>query len=194
MEFIRGSFEQLAGTCTRDDVTMAGPRFLKNYTDIDNTGISLSNRGIVKNALGLNRIDGASLDRFLCSMDVEAISGRCIALKKSVFDKLGGFDDSLSNLYKGVDFSIKSSNEIPQGNIVIDPTVEVRILDIANDDSIQTDKENEALIRKWPYISDISVSSYNCNLDMYKPIDLLNYSSYEIFIFKVKRKLKRIFA
>ena len=188
-EFIKGSFDQLIGTCTRSDVIAAGPRFLKNFTDIDNVGISLSNRGIVKNALGLNRIDGASLDRFLCSMDVEAISGKCIAIKKSTFDRFGGFDDTLNNLYKGIDFSIKCSKEEADCNIVVDPTIEVRIID---EKSTADDNNDAALIQKWPFIHDIRHASYNCNLDMYKPYDVINYSSAELFMVKVKRKLKRM--
>ena len=122
-------------------------------------------------------------------MDVEAISGKCIAIKKSTFDRFGGFDDTLNNLYKGIDFSIKCSKEEAGCNLVVDPTIEVRIID---EKSTADDNNDAALIQKWPFIHDIRHASYNCNLDMYKPYDVLNYSSSEIFVIKVKRKLKRM--
>ena len=187
VEFVKGTFEQLIGTCTRDDVIAAGPRFLLNDTDIDNVGISISNRGIVKNGLGLNKIDGTSLDRFLCSMDVESISGKCIAIKKELLNKFDGFDSNFSNLYKGIELSIRCFNSLPDCNIVVDPTIEVKV---KRRDDLLLDENNALLISKWDYIKDIKHSSYNPNLDMYKTYDVINYEPSEIIKYKVKRKGK----
>ncbi len=188
IELIKGSFDQLIGTCTRDDVIASGPRFLLNETDLDNVGINLSNRGIVKNGLGLNKIDGASLDRFLCSMDVDAISGKCMAMKKETFENSGGFDTNFSNLYKGIDLSIYYSNKMPSHNIVVDPTIEAKITGTEPED---IDIYNNKLISKWNYIKDIRYCSYNPNLNMYKTYDVINYSNYAIIMQKIKRRLKK---
>ncbi len=169
-ELTKGSFEQLIGACTRRDVIAAGPRFLADDVFIDNVGISLSDKGIVKNGQGLNKTDGSSLDRFLCSMDVEAISGKCMAIRKDILERFDGFDNNFSNLYKGIDLSIRCQDKMPGHNIVADPTVEVKVRD---HDNALTEKNDSLLIAKWDYIKDINYCSYNLNLDMYKSYDVI---------------------
>lgn len=192
IEFTAGSWTELVATCIRDDVIAAGPRFLLNKTDIDNVGLSLSNKGIVKNGLGLNKIDGASLDRFLCSMDVDCISGKCIAIRRDMWNKSSGFDTKFTSLYQGVDFCLTMKKENPSGNVVVDPTVSVVINGASSDKSAtgSSASEDALLMSKWNFISKINASTYNPNLNMYKTYDVINYSDVEVLAGKAKRKTK----
>ncbi len=196
VEITAGSWTDLVATCIRDDVIAAGPRFLLNETDIDNVGLALCNKGIVKNGLGLNKIDGASLDRFLCSMDVDAISGKCVAIRRDMWNKSSGFDTKFDSLYQGVDLCLMMKQENPTGNVVVDPTVSAITNSPTSGDSNSalggSSSEDALLMSKWNFISKIDTSTYNPNLDMYKTYDVINYSDLEVFAGKAKRKTKGV--
>ncbi len=170
VEFLHADWMQIVGTCSRDDVLACGPRFLASHDIVDNVGIMLNENNIVKNACGMDKTDGASLDRFLCSMDVEALSGKCIAIRKDIYEKIGGFDRELSDFYNGIDFSIKAKRLDEKGNLVVDPTVEV--LDNCVYDTTDV-SEYDCLKSKWTYLNEIRVSSYNPNLDRFKEYDVI---------------------
>jgi GT2 family glycosyltransferase len=80
------------------DVAMAGPKIVHPAGDIQTTGIRLWHGG--GSAGGEERKDEHPTE------DVDGVTGACMAIRRSVFEALGGFDTEFRNGYDDVDLCL----------------------------------------------------------------------------------------
>ena len=64
-------------------------------------------RVAVHAGLGLAGNDYGYLDRIGMVQDVNAVTGACLLMKKTLFDDIGGFDEKLEVAYNDVDLCLK---------------------------------------------------------------------------------------
>ena len=97
-----GTTDWLANLLTAfndDDVVMAGPRIVHPNGSLQTSGIRTWH--------GNGNAGGEEIKQDLPTRDVDGVTGACMAMRKNVFDKFGGFDCSFVNGYEDVDMCLQ---------------------------------------------------------------------------------------
>jgi GT2 family glycosyltransferase len=99
--------EWLAGHAQRPEIGAAGPQLLYPRGTVQHAGLAL---GIMDGAGHPFRgTFGSAYWPWLdCTRNVAAVTGACLAIRKSVFDHLGGFDSAFPRNYNDVDLCLRA--------------------------------------------------------------------------------------
>ncbi len=100
--------EELLGYCTHDSVGAVGARLYYDDDTIQHAGVIIGFNGIAGHAfIGQPRSANGYCSRIICAQDMSAVTAACMMVKKSVFDAVGGLDESLAVAFNDIDLCMK---------------------------------------------------------------------------------------
>lgn len=94
----------------RPEVAVVGPKLVRADGRVASAGMVLGVNGVASHAFAGERLDAPGhLYRLQLDQDYSAVSGSCMMVRKSVFEELGGLDESIAaDLYEDVDFCLRA--------------------------------------------------------------------------------------
>jgi GT2 family glycosyltransferase len=76
---------------------------------IQHFGVVLGVGGVAEHlGKGLGRYDGGHMGRLFMKINVMAVTGACLMMRRNVFDELGGLNEKLKVAYNDVDLCMKA--------------------------------------------------------------------------------------
>jgi GT2 family glycosyltransferase len=107
-----GWLSALVAHALREDVGAVGARLLYADRRLQHCGIVVGLNGAAGHPLvGLDEGEPGYLDMATATRECSAVTGACLATRKTVFDRLGGFDETLGVDLNDVDFCLRAWNE-----------------------------------------------------------------------------------
>jgi GT2 family glycosyltransferase len=107
-----GWLSALVAHALREDVGAVGARLLYADRRLQHCGIVVGLNGAAGHPLvGLDESEPGYLDMATATRECSAVTGACLATRKTVFDRLGGFDETLGVDLNDVDFCLRAWNE-----------------------------------------------------------------------------------
>ena len=110
-----GWLEHMLGLAAREDVGVVGAMLLYPDRRVQHAGVILGLRGLAGHyGLGLAAYDeqgrrvAGYLNALSASREVAAVTGACLLIRSELFDRLGGFDESLAVGYGDVDLCLRA--------------------------------------------------------------------------------------
>jgi GT2 family glycosyltransferase len=85
----------MVGFCQQKEIGAVGAKLLYRNGTIQNAGLVLGLKGVTRLSFSVG------------TRNFSAVSGACMMVRKSVFEQVGGFDESLSAAYSDIDFCLK---------------------------------------------------------------------------------------
>ena len=103
-----GALGQLVGTAMQEGVGIAGARLLYPDHRVQHGGIGLGIGGIAGHLFtDLEENDPGSGYRALSTVNYSAVTAACLLVKKSLYETVGGMEESLAVAFNDVDFCLK---------------------------------------------------------------------------------------
>ena len=101
-------FESMIGYIERDEVGMVGARLLFADDTVQHAGVLTGAGGLADHMFkGLKDSKPGYMCRSVTTMDVSAVTAACMLVKRSVYEEVGGLDESLAEAFNDVDFCMK---------------------------------------------------------------------------------------
>lgn len=164
--------EELVGQTGRDEVGAVGLRILKPDHTIWHAGTILGVAGIASNAFqGISEWDLGHMGRAQLAQSYSAVSGKCLATRKSIFRAVCSQSTApLNESFWDVDFCLRTKFELGLRNVWT-PFASVVLHDSPDDASLIEARSGPFRIRedevdmrqRWSHIID-NDPSYNSNL------------------------------
>lgn len=103
---------EMLGTCQRKEVGIVGAKLYYPDHTVQHAGIVVgiggNARGIGQNMFaGLPGDRGGYLHKASLTMDYSAVTAACLMVKRSVYERVGGFEERLEVAFNDVDFCLK---------------------------------------------------------------------------------------
>ncbi len=164
--------EEMLGYCMREDVGIVGARLYYDDDTIQHAGVVIGFGGIAGHAfVQQKRGFTGYCHRIICAQDYSAVTAACMMVKKSVFDKAGGFTEELKVAFNDVDFCMKVRS---LGKLVVyNPYAELyhyesksRGLEDTPEKIARFNSEIETFEKRWPEILRDGDPYYNPNLTL----------------------------
>jgi len=100
--------EELLGYCMRDDVGAAGARLYYEDGSIQHAGVIIGLGGVAAHAfVDTHPEDAGYANRIVMAQDLSAVTAACMMVKRTVFERVGGFDTSYAVAFNDVDLCLK---------------------------------------------------------------------------------------
>lgn len=164
---------ELMGFCMREDVGAVGARLYYGDDTIQHAGVIVGWGGIAGHAfVNQSRGETGYQHRIICQQDYSAETAACLMVKKSVFDRIGGFSEDLAVAFNDIDLCMKIRRA---GYLIVyNPYCELhhyesksRGLDQGNPEKVRRFQNEMAIFqKKWPEILRDGDPYYNPNLSM----------------------------
>jgi GT2 family glycosyltransferase len=101
--------EELLMHAQRKEVGAVGAKLYYNDDTIQHYGVVLGVGGVAEHlGKGLGRYDGGHMGRLFMILNVTAVTGACLMMRRSLFDKLEGLNEELAVAYNDVDLCMKA--------------------------------------------------------------------------------------
>ena len=101
--------ERMLGYCQREGTAVAGAKLLYPDDKVQHAGIVIGMGGFAGHVLtGSDREEPGYLRRLITAMDVSAVTGACMMIKRSIYEKLGGLDENYAVALNDVDFCLRA--------------------------------------------------------------------------------------
>lgn len=101
--------EEMLGNCQREEVGIVGAKLYYPDDTIQHAGTIIGIGGIAGHAfLNMPRSRTGYLHKASLQMDLSAVTAACMMMKKSVFEKLGGFEEKLAVAFNDVDLCLRT--------------------------------------------------------------------------------------
>lgn len=105
---------ELLGVAQREEIGIVGPKVLYKENVIRDAGllVGVGEDGIAGNSF--YQMDGENfgyMGNLYYTHNVSAVTDTCMVIKKSLFETVGGFDETLPEWYAGIDISFKVREE-----------------------------------------------------------------------------------
>ena len=101
-------FEGMLGYCMRDDVGAVGVKLLYSDDTIQHAGVLLGAGGLATHSFkGKADTDPCYMCRAITDQDVSAVTAACLMVKRSVYEEVGGLDETFEVAFNDVDFCLK---------------------------------------------------------------------------------------
>lgn len=164
--------EELVGYCMHDNVGAVGARLYYEDDTIQHAGVIVGFGGIAGHAfIGLPRSANGYFSRIICAQDLSAVTAACMMVKRSVFEEVGGLDESLKVAFNDIDFCMKIREK---GYLIVyNPYAELyhyesksRGLEDTKEKVERFNGEIAKFAHKWPEILKNGDPYYNPNLSM----------------------------
>lgn len=166
------SIERMLGYCMRDDVGAVGAKLFYPDGHIQHAGVTIGVRSVAgHNFLDFDPNDPGYFSRAVMAQDLSAVTAACILIKKEVFDKVGGFDESLAVAFNDIDLCLK----IRKNNylIVYEPNAQMIHYESksrGNDDTLEKyerfKQEKHLFLDRWSSVLEQGDEYYNPNLTL----------------------------
>lgn len=163
--------EELLYPCMRSDVGIVGARLYYGNDTIQHAGVVIGFGGVAGHRfVGLKRSDMGYMYRVWVAQDMLAVTAACMMVKRSVFEKLGGFYEGLAVAYNDVDFCLRAGKET--GLLVMyNPYAEFyhyesrsRGLDVKDEKKFERLKKESAIFtERWSQLLKDGDPTYNPN-------------------------------
>ena len=102
------TIKEMMDVCMRDDVGSVGTRLYDSKGIMRHAGIVIDNEKKPRYLFaGMNSNDPGYYHRMSSTIDVTAISMRCILTKRDVYEAVSGFDQEMSDEYAQIDYGLK---------------------------------------------------------------------------------------
>lgn len=172
-EIINGTcLEELVGYCMHDNVGAVGARLYYEDDTIQHAGVIVGFGGIAGHAfIGLPRSANGYFSRIVCAQDMSAVTAACMMVKRSVFEEVGGLDESFKVAFNDIDFCMKIREK---GYLIVyNPYAELyhyesksRGLEDTKEKIERFNGEIARFAQKWPEILKNGDPYYNPNLSI----------------------------
>lgn len=101
--------ERLLGYCQREGTAVAGAKLLYPDGKVQHAGVVVGLGGFAGHVLtGSDREDAGYLRRLITAMEVSAVTGACMMVKRSVYEELGGLDEEFAVALNDTDFCLRA--------------------------------------------------------------------------------------
>ncbi|MBR6322117.1 MAG: glycosyltransferase family 2 protein [Lachnospiraceae bacterium] len=101
-------FEGMLGYCMRSEVGAVGVKLLYADDTIQHAGVLLGAGGLATHSFkGKADSDPCYMCRAITDQDVSAVTAACLMVKRSVYEEVGGLDESFEVAFNDVDFCLK---------------------------------------------------------------------------------------
>ncbi|MCD7904422.1 MAG: glycosyltransferase family 2 protein [Clostridiales bacterium] len=98
----------IAGACRESDIGCVGAKLLYPNDTIQHCGIVLGAGGLAGSCgIGVHKNERGYFGRYALNYNYSAVTAACLGVKKSLFEKAGGFDESFAVAFNDVDFCLK---------------------------------------------------------------------------------------
>ncbi|MCD8158180.1 MAG: glycosyltransferase family 2 protein [Clostridiales bacterium] len=98
----------IAGACRETDIGCVGAKLLYPNDTIQHCGIILGAGGLAGNCgTGIHKNERGYFGRYALNYNCSAVTAACLGVRKSLFEKVGGFDESFAVAFNDVDFCLK---------------------------------------------------------------------------------------
>lgn len=170
----------MAGQARREEIGAVGAKLLYPNNKVQHAGVILGVGGVANHAFLMNnRNDIGYFARLKVNYNYSAVTGACLMTKRSVFEEVKGFEESLAVAFNDIDFCLKI---LKRGyyNILL-PDVELYHYESIsrgkedNPDKIRRfNKEIQYMMDKWGNILNCD-PFYNPNFSLDSPHFLINF-------------------
>lgn len=161
---------ELIAHAQRPETGVAGPRLLYPYGAIQHAGIAI---GIMDGAGHPNRggFETAAWPWSATTRNVSAVTGACMAVRRAVFEELGGLDTAFPVNYNDIDFCLRARRAGYE--VIYEPAAVLRHYESGTRPRGTTWHERELFYERWggviqqgdPYYSpNLTRSSEDCSL------------------------------
>lgn len=160
-EFInKNGIAELVSTCRRREVGVVGTRSYYNNGTIEHAGCVVGLYGSAGNLFEhLLQGETGYFSHVVTQMEYSAVAGACILVKKTAFEKAGGFDEHFEGELGKVDLCLKIRRE--HMLVVYDPYAEV---DHAVKQTVVPEKDVVLFKKRWKEMLEKGDPYYNINL------------------------------
>lgn len=101
--------EQMIGYCQRPDVAIAGARLFYPDNTVQHAGVVVGIGGVAGHVeTGYGKNYTGYMGRLQTAQDISAVTAACLMVKKSVFEELGGLDETFAVAFNDVDFCLRA--------------------------------------------------------------------------------------
>ncbi|MBQ2627827.1 MAG: glycosyltransferase [Eubacterium sp.] len=164
--------EQMLGYCQREDFGAAGAKLLYPDETVQHCGVVVGVGGFAGHILtGKLREDAGYMGRLRAIYDVSAVTGACLMIRRSIFDKIGGLDENLTVALNDIDLCLKVRET--GALIVQNPAAELfhyesksRGYEETPEKHARFKKEIQYFRDKWKEVLDAGDPYYNPNLSL----------------------------
>lgn len=166
---------EMLGYCMREDVGVVGAKILYEDDTVCHAGMVLGFGGLAGYVFhGKSRYTAGYASRMLCVQDYSAVSGLCMMVKRSVYERVGGMDEQFPERFGDLDFCLKVRK---LGLLVVyNPYAELFYYGqktkgfLAAQGGAETENEEakRRLLEKWGSAIEADDPYYNPNLTMEK--------------------------
>ena len=165
---------ELLGHCMREEVGAVGARLYYPDDTIQHAGVIIGLGGVAGHAFANMPKEGPGyFARPFCTQDYSAVTAACMMVKKTVFEEVKGFDESIKVAFNDVDFCLRI-RELGK-LIVYNPYAELyhyesksRGLDDTEEKASRFKGEEEYMQERWKDILMNGDPYYNPNLSLIK--------------------------
>lgn len=103
-----GWLEELVSHAMAPDVAAVGARLWYPDGTLQHGGVIIGIGGVANHAhLGLRRGQAGYFGRAVLPQELSAVTGACLAVRRDVFDEVGGLDERLAIAFNDVDFCLR---------------------------------------------------------------------------------------
>ena len=166
------SLSEMLGCCMRPEVGAVGAKLLYEDNTIQHAGVVVGFNGYAGHVFnGIGQHDYGYMLRPLLNCNYSAVTAACMMVKKSVFEKVGGFDEQFEVAGNDVDLCLK----IRQANYLIVYNAfalwhhyesKSRGYENTPEKLARFDSEVKKFQEKWPEILENGDPFYNKNWDI----------------------------
>ncbi|MGN9078259.1 glycosyltransferase family 2 protein [Oliverpabstia intestinalis] len=162
--------EQMIGICQRTDVGAVGTKLYFPDDTVQHAGVIIGMGGIAGHIFsGTPRAEYGYQARLVSMQDMTAVTAACMMVKRSVFEKVEGFDERYEVAFNDVDLCMKIG--VAKKKIVFTPYVELYHYESKSRGKEETcaqierfHREIALFERKWPEILKKGDPVYSVNL------------------------------
>ena len=106
------SLHEMLSYIKREDVGAVGAKLLYKDKTYQHAGVIIGIGGIADHSFrGINDCDHTYMNRAQMVQDLNAVTAACLMTKKSVFDKVNGFDEGLRVAFNDIDLCLRIRKE-----------------------------------------------------------------------------------
>lgn len=165
----KDSFEELLGTCCRDNIGAVAGKILYNSDTVQHAGIVLDKQNFARYVFTDVQANGHGyMSRPLLDCNYSAVSTDCFMTNKKLFEDVGGFDASYKTKVKDVDLCLKI---IEKGKLIAYDAHSIwNSNKLLNKNCFGDIVENKICIKNWKNYFDKGDPYYNDNFDINKDL------------------------
>lgn len=164
--------EVMLGNCQRKEVGIVGAKLYFQDDTIQHAGVVIGLGGFAGHVLvGEDRESLGYCAKALIQQDYSAVTAACLMISKSLFYKVGGFEEKLTVAFNDVDLCLKVGKE--NRLVVFEPNVELYHYESksrGHENTYEKDArfkmESDFMCNKWKTILEEGDSYYNINFTL----------------------------